>query len=310
MSSKSITSRENADLELIDDGIKLVSLTFGINMYTNQSFYMIPQEVLKTFELFLQRCPAQQLNFYATETMKEHKPVTKRSLGMLTTWLSPEAPHKNYIALEFKTAVGYQDAPMFKYEVWSADASLQSNIISMALPSDLAKETPSEMFAFVAQLADAFPFRCGLAGYAFECSRYDKRKSETHAWNTSMRHTGVDIVRIPLDAKAVGSDGVKGVNWLTLIDAGLLAEVGGVRVIREQLSSEIEIVECKYGTILKAGSSPSLGDVNRGDVLPLYKEVYRLLEPQIALAAKQSMSFQLVRDYVERTQAWYKRHGT
>jgi len=294
---------------MIDAGLKLVSLTFGVNLYTNQSFYAMPQEILQTFDLFLQRCPAQQLTFYATETMKEHKPVTKRTLGMLGTWLAPDAPRKHYIALELKAAADYQDAPTFKYEVWSADASLQSNIVSMAFPSALARDQSNEMFAFVAQLADAFPFRCGLAGYSFECSRYDKRKSETHAWSTSMRHTGVDIVRIPVDAKAVGSDGVKGVNWLTLIDAGLLREVGGAKVIRQQLSSEIEVVDCKHGVILKAGPAPSLGDVNRGDVLRLYREVYRLLAPRIALAARQSMSFQLAKDYVERTQAWYARHG-
>ena len=34
-----------ANLELIDAGVKLVSLTFGINLYTNQSFYAQPQQV-------------------------------------------------------------------------------------------------------------------------------------------------------------------------------------------------------------------------------------------------------------------------
>jgi hypothetical protein len=310
MNTPNDAASAHANLELTDAGVKLVSLTFGINLYTNQSFYGQPQQVLETFDLFLRHCPAQQLAFYATETMKEHKPVTRRALGMPGVWLAPGAAHKHYIALELKAAAGSQDAPTAKYEIWSADASLQANIVSLALPSEMASERPDEMLALVAQLADAFSFRSGLAGYSFECSRYDKEKSETHAWSHSMRHPGVDIVRIPFDAKAVGSEGIKGVNWLTLIDAGLLKELGGVKGIRQRLSAGIEIIECRHGVILKAGASPALGDVNRGDTLPLYREVYGLLAPWIALAADDAMAFRLGKDAIERTEAWFARFGT
>lgn len=309
MNTSTTGASTRAKLELTDAAAKLVSLTFGINLYTNQSFYGQPQQVLETFDLFLLHCPAQQLTFYATETMKEHKPVTARTLRMPGTWLAPGAARKHYIALELKAAAGSQDAPAAKYELWSADASRQANIVSLALPAQMASDRPDEMLAFVVQLADAFSFRTGLAGYSFECSRYDKEKSETHAWSQSMRHPGVDIVRIPFDAKAVGSEGIKGVNWLTLIDSALLKELGGIKGMRPRLSSGIEIIECAHGVILKAGASPALGDVNRGDTLPLYREVYDLLAPWIALAADDAMAFRLGKDAIERTEAWYARFG-
>lgn len=298
-----------AHLELIDAGVKLVSLTFGINLYSNLSFYAQAQQVLQTFDLFLQHCPAEQLAFYATETMKQHKPVTARVLGMPGLWLAPGAAHKHYIALELKAAASSQDAAAAKYELWSADASRQANIVSLALPADSVGDRPDEMLAFVVQLANLFSFRSGCAGYSFECSRYDKEKSETHAWSNSMRHPGIDIVRIPFDAKAVGDEGIKGVNWLTLIDTGLLKDLGGVKSLRQRLSSEIEIIDCTHGIILKAGASPALGDISHGDTLPLYRQVYDLLAPWIALAADDSMAFRLGKDAIGRTEAWCRRFG-
>jgi hypothetical protein len=303
------SGRSPTDLELVKDGIRLVALTFGVDLYSNRSLYACPAEVLSTFDAFLRRVPAASLNYYATETMKVHKAVNKRTLGMLETWLKPEAPRKHYIALELKSTASQQAAPDIKYEVWAEEASQDANVVSIALPVREAQESPEEMLAFVKTLADIFPFRCGLAGYAFECSRYAKQASETHAWNVSMRHPGIDIVRLPYDAQAVGPDGVKGANWLTLLGDELVAELGGANALRTRLSSDIDILPCNNGIILKAGSSPSTGDVNRGETLPLYREVYRLLERPIVVAAKRSMSFQLVDDFVERTEAWYQRLG-
>ena len=305
------TTGAHEELELTDDGVRLVSLTFGINLYTSQSFYDRPQQVLDTFDIFQGQCPVDHLSFYATETMKVHKPVNKRVLGMPATWLAPGAARKHYVALELKAAALAQDAPTSKYELWAEDADTQqANIVSMALPWNLGRDQPDQMLALVAQLADAFAFRCGLAGYSFECSRYDKRASETHAWSNSMRHRGVDIVRIPLDARAVGSEGIKGVGWLTLLDAQTQQALGGAQAIRKRLSKAIEMVQCTHGVILKAGDAPALGDVNRGDSLPLYREVYDLLAPRIELAADDSMALQLGKDAISKTEDWFVRLRT
>lgn len=313
--------RSHADLELKEDGITLTALTFGINLYFNESFYAIPAQTLQSFELFQKASAGMPLTLYANENMNEHKPVNKRVMGMLGTWLASDAPQRPFVALELKSSPTPQDAPHLKYQVWG-DITTQSNIISMAFPSAFGEEKADEMLALVVQLAEFIPFRSGLAGYSFECSRYAKRKSETHAWSTSMRHPGVDIVRIPVDAKAlgkvrgevdskapVGSQGVKGVGWLTLLDASLCSELGGVAALRQKLPTPIEILECRHGVILKAGPKPELGDIDRGETLALYREIYKLLVPWISVSSDMSMAFQLAKDYVERTRAWYARLG-
>src|ERR1700750_3330516 len=125
MSSQPPAGRPFSEVELVTDGFRLVALTFGVNLYTNRSFYDCAPEVLATCSAFLERWPPARLNYYATETMRAHRPVSKRALNMLETWLKPGAPRKHYVALELKSSETHQDAPTSKYEVWAYDAGGQ-----------------------------------------------------------------------------------------------------------------------------------------------------------------------------------------
>lgn len=295
------------DLDLARDGLKLARLTFGINLYTNASFYDYPDAALAGLDLFLKWCPADLVKFYATETMTSHKTVTKRVLAMLPTWLKPDSPRKKWVALELKSGDAYQDAPDFKFHIWAVDISKQANLVSLAVPAAWGTDRPNELLQSVQLLCDVFPFHSGLAGYALERSHYEKELAETHAWQASMRHPGVDIVRVPDDARALGGGAVKGAGWLTLLGRDIVAQLGGVQALRRKLGSEIELIETKNGVIVKAGAYPETGDVNHADPLPLYVRVYDVLAPWIQAAAKQSVSFQLVDDFAERTMVWYSR---
>jgi len=300
-------------LDLTKEGIRLVSLTFGVTLYTNALFSEIPESVLKCFEKFLKLCPPEQLHFYATTNMRIHKPVTKRTFGMLKTWLNPGAPPMEYLDLEMKEGEVYQDAPKFKFNVCAGEKgsvrykSKHANLISMAFPPEWGLKRTEEMFQFVSELCSLFPFQSGHAGFSFECSRYAEKESQTYAWQKSMRHRGIDICRMPVDAKAVGQDAMKGVGWLTILGKLFVERFGGVKDLRNALAKDIEVIELPGGIILRAGPSPMLGDTNRGEHLPLYKNVYAMISPLVDIAAKRSMSFNLVDKYVERTEAWYRR---
>jgi hypothetical protein len=309
MTSRSPSAAKLPDLDLTQNGLKLVTLTFGINLYTGVSFYDIPHAILHALDVFLARCPPNCIKHYATETMRAHKPVTNRALNMPRTWFKRGAPQKDYVALELKSGDAFQDAPQFKYHIWSVAKSKQAKLISLAFPPQLGLEQPDEMATLVGELAEEFPFTSGLAGFAFERSPYSEEQAETYAWRTSMRHPGIDVVRIPVDAKAAGTDAIRGVNWLTLVGSELLGSIGGMSNLRAKLPKEIVLIESRHGVIIKAGPAPAIGDVNRADTLPLYRQVYKVLAPLVAIAAERSMSFQLVDDFVERTEAWYARLG-
>ena len=108
-------------LELFEKDCRLVAVTFSISMYTNTPLSSIPKAVLTSYERFLRLCPSDQLRFYITENMSRHKPVNPRVMGMLGTWLKPDAPKKEDINLELKDGTVYQDAPKFAFEVCGSE---------------------------------------------------------------------------------------------------------------------------------------------------------------------------------------------
>jgi len=300
------------DLELLKDGVRLVSITFGITLYTNRLLSEISQSVLECYDKFFEICPKENLRFYGTENMRKHKPISKRTFNMLPTWLKPDAPAREYIYLNLKDGEKYQDAPEYKFSVCGSEKSSISynknaNLISMAFPVWWGLEKGEEMLSFVKDLCSLFPYHSGHAGFSFECSEYSDMRSQTHAWEKSMRYRGIDISRIPQDARAVGRGAIKGVGWLTLLGNTFIAELGGLKKIRDQLSSEVEIIEVPDGVIFKAGPRPGFGDINNGEYLPLYREVHKVIASFVEVASEQSLSFSILMDYVEKKKAWYRR---
>lgn len=300
-------------LELFQDNLQLVTLTFGIVLYTDALFSENANAINACYDRFLSLCPESELRFYATENMRRHKPVTKRALAMLPTWLKPGAPPREYFAIELKNGQAYQDAPTFSFKVCGGEPgstlrqSGQPNMVKMAFPAQWGSERSGDMLKLVQDLCSFFPFKSGLAGFSFECSRYASEASQSHAWAASMRHPGIDIPRIPEDGRALGQDGLKGVGWLTILGNYFVNLLGGVESIRRGLSNDIEILEVSHGVILRAGAAPALGDVNSADRLPLYREIYRLLASWIGLASERTLAFNLAENYVERTERWFKR---
>src|SRR5437762_5691484 len=240
MSTKHIHQKSNTlptGLDLVKGGVRLTSLTFGIELYTNLPFSEFPEKLLQCHRKFLDICPADRLRFYATTNMRKHQPVTKRTFGILETWLKPGAPPRQDIHLELKDGEAYQDAAKYKFAVSGGEKGSVSyqykhaNFFSLAFPPELGLERAEEMLTLMRDLCSTFPAQSGHAGFTFECSRYEKKTSETHAWEKSMRHRGIDICRVPEDGSSVGHDAMKGVGWLTFLGKSFIERLGGAATL-------------------------------------------------------------------------------
>jgi hypothetical protein len=74
---------------------------------------------------------------------------------------------------------------------------------------------------------------------------------------------------------------VKRAAWTVVLHEFTVSFLGGADAIRQQLADtpEIRVVPLDHGVILQAGSRPQLGDVSRGDYLPLVRKMARVLRP-------------------------------
>jgi hypothetical protein len=74
---------------------------------------------------------------------------------------------------------------------------------------------------------------------------------------------------------------VDGVHWLNFLGPPSLQELGGVSALRHRLHSPETTVQAIDGAwaLVPLGNSPEAGDLARGDTLPAYRELGRVLEP-------------------------------
>lgn len=303
-----------SEYELVkEDGVRLVSLVLGYTVYVSTPLSASSQAVLRLYDDFLVgKSTSEILRFYVTENMRKHKPITKSALSMLPTWLKVDAPAREYLSIELKDGVHHQDAPNCKFEIYSVEQKSalfgrgRANMISVSFPpcDDVeALRSFKEKFLDACQI---LPMQSGIGGLRFECARYEKEAAQTAAWAHSMRAKGIDICRIPEDGRAVGTDGLKGVGWLTALGAEAIENVGGVARLRNVLPKEVEIFDLSTGIVLQVGSRPLTGDT-LGESLSLYQSVYSAIAPLVRRAGSRSISFNLATDYVERTEKWFNR---
>jgi len=104
---------------------------------------------------------------------------------------------------------------------------------------------------------------------------------------------------------------IKGVNWLTILDDGFVAELGGKAALRKAVGPEAEVLDWAGGVLIRAGAEPQIGDRNIDDWPEAYIAVNRALRP-IRFEAYPSTPMAFLKvppplDPVEETLKWVRR---
>ena len=131
----------------------------------------------------------------------------------------------------------------------------------------------------VQRWADSISVHYGYSGLSFNVSQGSIQ--QRHGWEAkrlAMRFQGFELEDASTTSLCCMTE-LKGVNWLTIVSHSMLEPLGGLSAIREKCSQEIRIHPMRGGVIIQAGPEPQVGDANRGETLPLYREVARVLKP-------------------------------
>lgn len=132
-----------------------------------------------------------------------------------------------------------------------------------------------QVVSFMRYLADILPYSYG---YASPALAYSEHISETH--QVIHRRPGFDIADPA--ACAADIDGRPlGAYWLSVFSRQLTDDLGGAMSLASRIPEATVSTAGQGGTLLLLGDAPSVGDVNRGDNLPLYRKLARLLEPML-----------------------------
>jgi len=123
------------------------------------------------------------------------------------------------------------------------------------------------------------PFHGGAGLALIHSPNYaETRVAEPHLFPLIQRFPGLEY-DVPVDHARLCGDGIKSVNWLTVVSDSLLGRIGGRASLARALTPAATLFDYPGGVVIQAGPAPLLGDNERNDVPKAYQAVAAVLKP-------------------------------
>ncbi|WP_375771819.1 DUF3396 domain-containing protein [Archangium gephyra] len=152
--------------------------------------------------------------------------------------------------------------------------------VSFLLPTEyLDAHGPGRVRELALELAAPLPFCSGHAGLSFN-GETEPLSMSGEAGELCFRYPGLDVPNLDWMSWKLGTR-VRGAYWLTFLGQPVLGALGGTAELRSRLSSPDTTVQELEGerVAVTLGRWPEAGDAERGQMLPAYRELARVLEP-------------------------------
>jgi hypothetical protein len=160
---------------------------------------------------------------------------------------------------------------------WEADMG-ELGFIKACLPLELLARQPDALlelaFKWCRRLCPIHGY--GGIGFLSPAAEFSwQEEYETILHGLAFRLLGVEV-DYPLTHSRFLSKGIKGVNWLTVLDTNWLGVAGGIGVVKDIDGVRVHNYGC--GVVIQAGERPMYGDVKSGDDLSTYQKLISALK--------------------------------
>ncbi|WP_434385050.1 type VI immunity family protein [Melittangium boletus] len=160
---------------------------------------------------------------------------------------------------------------------WRTPEPDAMSVVSFSWPTEyLEAHGAGAVRGLIQRLAALLPYASGHAGLAFYSPNvWGLEEGAIH--EEALRHPGLDVTH---GERHLGTR-VDGVHWLNFLGPEVLGQVGGPEALRARLHAPGTTVQALDGgrALVALGPAPEAGDLARGDPLPAYRELARVLEP-------------------------------
>lgn len=256
-----------------------------------------------------------ELTHYQAENMKRPAKITPRALSMIPAWMQkPKEDHVYWWQAYSGADLGCAP-PGLEFWLWATpllppekklrrvqgallhyggagDIShyVLSSSIRLLLPVDHPLGEASALLAWLQALDllklgnfDSITCSYGLSileNLDFSVDRYEQALCSRYPGLDSFRFAHSGQVRVDASYPDL-IPLVKRAAWTTVLQELTVRALGGEAKVREQLADtpEIRVTSFAQALILQAGERPELGDLNRGDTLPLLRKVAAVIRP-------------------------------
>ena len=258
------------------EGSIYLILCLDITLYWTGSVFEHKKEILNFYYRSME-IVGKDLKLYRTETMRRYREITAETMELLPFWLTEPNARRDLYILSMNGALNAEETSD-KAFFFRANECKKRGALRLVLPTNLIQSSVDALRDLTRELALDFNFASGHAGYSFNLSDDITLGFYAHSefYRLGMRYPGIDIPSLTTSLFVV-ADGIKGINWLTLVGKKHLERLGSIAILSKILGDRVLIEKFPHGVMFQAGPAPEIGDVNRHKVLPLYHKVGRVL---------------------------------
>lgn len=253
-------------------------VALGLTLYLADPFQWLARGAGAALRELIKCAPPSGPVWYTTSMLSVWRPVRPSNVASLADQLSSPSILSLRHGFRFRLTDDLH-APSYGFEYREIDFKREASagVLEVTLPQDFE---PAEFLPLATKLANTGPFWCGIGGYVARWNEFEKATAFWQIFKWCRRYLGLDVQDSDRNAwEAIR--GLPGSNWLTFIGRPL-AEAREIKLgslQEEPWRAEVEFRAVPNGAMLRAGTSPTLGDVNRLEFPYAYAEVSRRLAP-------------------------------
>lgn len=182
-----------------------------------------------------------------------------------------------------------QERFKFRYRGFSSNPIWPNSVcgIEFWLSTEYLEEHgPGHVRELALDMVGSLPFCSGDGGFSFNTDSWEVNSVRVIDDATRFRYLGMTCLGIEHGVNDLGTR-IQNISWMTFLGQPVLGEVGGVAGLRSKLHSPGTTVQTldENRVVVTLGLWPEAGDMEKGQSLPAYRELARVLEPWLDIPA-------------------------
>ncbi|NVB37718.1 DUF3396 domain-containing protein [Pseudenhygromyxa sp. WMMC2535] len=289
----------------------LTTLSVDLAVHLDHPISTYGDEVIQLLAAYERIVPSDVLRWYATETMSLYKPKTARTLKLPASWWRKGSKQKPYRSLkvhgaEHPSSTSPWGVRLVCEELRNGERrkAWHPSLLRFSFSPQWFEKNRSAYLELAQRMAERLPFASGHGGYSLEHNWVYESISTQAAYALARRYIGIDLDHnVTYHAK----DFLRSFNWLTMTGKTLLERTNlPPEKVVAALPDEASCIETDLGLMIFAGEWPQLGDVNRGELLPLHRTIAKCLQPLFSNKFQPAFLLRSPDDH-EKSLEWYRR---
>lgn len=284
--------------------VTVAHMGMGVTLYLDDPYAWASGAAADLLSSFVERLDPRLLRWFTTSLLPGWQRLSPADIPHLVDSLRVGGFERRMRHLLEVRMADDPGAPMvgFAYREIDPGSERRTGYVQIAYPID---HDPNELLQLVIEIGHRFPIWCGIGGYL---ATWNERVLATaftriHAW--CHRYLGLDVHYAEKMSWHV-CRGLPSIGWLTLLGANARNQLGiDAEALRARpWTQPVAVFDLAQATLIRAGETPLLGDLNAMAYPLAHAEVARALAPHMI---SEPPSFPGMFEVKQDTGAWMQR---